>query len=571
MKAETLERAFHFAPAMRESAEAHGRAYESLVDKIFREILKFVAKEVVPGLKLKKSESDDRGTYGFVADVNFPPDDAIQGDPTDSPFSPRRFMLERQLTLLTPKQLEEIKDIVRRYHDAFALGTLGPDAIPPGVTQRLMDMGVAAQDLALLYQPGPHENPPAATRITDLGYQYGMQAAKDPKVRAMQLPQYRAHLDRSAVELTTAEREAMAFARYNAGEHIRAIGDRYAAEVGQIIRNHDAELRQEYLGVVQRELESNINRREEWRKLASKIGHATGDWGRDMRRVAMTEKQSAVQEGKARAIAGPKGDYEKRVAKIPNPGACPECVKHYLTAGVGSPPRVFKLAELMANGTNVGRKRASWVPTLGPLHPYCGCDLVEVPEGYAFDEDGDLVPEITLRKAWVMTFGEAVPESGLTIRVADPMKRQVIERVVAEADPRVFHRDVGITLITTDTERPGVALAEGDFAYWVQNEIRLSQTLPIERIPRVVRHEIGHSLNVYLMRKWGGNAPVLRWHGELFALSRDEGFVSAYARKQPIENAAEVTRMYLFERGRFQRNYPRQHAFVDAAYAEIFR
>lgn len=574
-KSDTLARAFHFAPAMRESAELHGAAYEALVDKIFSEILRFVAKEIVPGFRFAKSDDDDsRGRYGFVADVNFPPDDAIQGDPADSPFSPRRLLLERQLALLTPKQLEEIKDIVSRYHEAFALGTLGPDAIPPGVTQRLMDMGVVPQDLGLIYQPAPHDNPPAAMRITDLAYQYGTMAARSPAVRAMQLPEFRAHLEKTRPQLTTAEREAMAFARYNAGEHIRAIGDRFAAEVGQIVRNHDAELRQEYIGTVQRELENNIDRREEWRKLASRIGHATGDWGRDMRRVAMTEKQFAVQAGKAAAIAGPRGDGSKRVAKIPNPGACPDCIKHYLTAGVGSPPRIFRLDELLANGTNAGRKRADWLPTVGPLHPYCGCDLVEVPDGFVFDEDGDLVHESTvspnLTKA-AMSFGDAVPESELVIRVADPLRRQVIERVVAEADPRIFRKEVGVTLITTDIPREGNALAPGDFAYWTSNEIRISQTLPIERIPRVVRHELGHSLNVFLMRKWGGSEPVLKWHRALYAVSQDEGFVSRYARKLPIENAAEVTRMYLFERDRFRRNYPRQYVVAHAAYAEIFR
>ena len=57
-------------------------------------------------------------------------------------------------------------------------------------------------------------------------------------------------------------------------------------------------------------------------------------------------------------------------------------MKHYLDGGLGSAPKVFRLDELKANGTNVGRKAAEYQPVVGPLHPWCRCTLERVPFGF---------------------------------------------------------------------------------------------------------------------------------------------------------------------------------------------
>ena len=522
-------------------------AYEDLVDRIFSEMLRYIGTEIVPGLKLKKA--------------------------ADS---------EQKFSLLTATQLEELKRLVRDYHTAFAAGMFGPDAIPPDELQRLQRAGILREDLETVFAG---QGAPPAQRITDLAYQYGAHlgdAKQRPAVTEMGIDKFRQHLERTRQDLSPVERQAMAFARYNAGEHVRGMGDRLSTQVGTIIRNADAEQRRRYLGTIQQELEANIDKRQEWRKLASEIGHATKDWSRDMQRLAATEKQFAMQEGAARSMAKGRDPGEVRVAKIPSPDACPDCVRLHLTAGKGSPPRIFKLSDLQANG-NVGVKRAGWKATVGPVHPWCGCELVEVPDGWAFDEDGDLVPEIMLKKgdrldrsvealekAAHLTYTATVPDDHLVVRVADPQRRQIIEQIIAAAPPEIFHKDVGVTLITTETDRAGNPMGEDDFAYWTGNEIRISQTLPLERLPRVIRHEIGHTLNVYLMHQLGGPEPVRKWHDRLWATSQAEGFVSTYAELEPIENAAEVTRMYLFERGRLMLNHPHQFAFVHRAYRGIW-
>lgn len=532
-------------------------AYRDMTDRLFKELLRYVGDEIVgEPIRVKKSGSRS----------------------------------EHKISLLTPAQLETLKGIIRDHHYAFAAGVFGPDAIPPSELKRLTSIGLMPEDLTSIFKPRAGDPVLPVERVTDLAYRYGEQIG-DPKQQAavvkMGIEQFKAHLDATREDLGPVAKQAMAWARYNAGQYVRGMGDRLSLETGVLVMNADAEQRRQYLGTIQKELEDSIDKKKSWRELASNIGHATADWSRDMQRLAATEQQFAMQEGCAREMAQGRDPREVRVAKIPAETACDDCVRLHLTGGKGSPPRIFKLSELQANGTNVGRQRRAWEATIGPVHPWCECQLVEVPDGWGFNDKGELLPEILLKKGDRidqivdllkseesqkphMTYQGAVPTHGVTIRIADPQARAVAEAVVESAPPEIFDKDVGITLITTDTPRIQNPLEEHDFAYWTGNEIRVNQTLPIERWPRVLRHEIGHSLNVYLMHQLKGADAVRKWHDRLEEISKEEGYVSPYAKKLPIENAAEATRMYLFDKARLMLNFPRQFAFLHRYYRPIF-
>lgn len=60
--------------------------------------------------------------------------------------------------------------------------------------------------------------------------------------------------------------------------------------------------------------------------------------------------------------------------KVVNDDAlCTWCEKFYKNAD-GS-PRLFTLAELQANGSNYGKPKREWKPTVGKTHPRCRCQL----------------------------------------------------------------------------------------------------------------------------------------------------------------------------------------------------
>lgn len=483
--------------------------------------------------------------------------------------------------LVTPTQLAAIRKIIGAYHDAFVAGGIDPSAISPEEYRQLVQRGVLKGDLAyLIHEP---------MRVVDDAWHYGYQLGSTDhpsEKRPIESTTYEAwRRGLMQPELTAAEGASVAWARTKAAQEIRGLGNVVADDFSTIAIEADAELRRAAEENIREVVAENIDEREGWRRIVTKLGDETDDWARDLGRIAATEKQNAMLEGQSRAMKKRRGraSGDVRVAKQPNPDACKHCLRLYTEGGK---PKIFWLAELERNGTNVGRKAADWLPTVGPVHPWCACELIEVPEGWGFDEEGSLVPEALSRSAMLetslrksagslakrpMQFGGAGGDGGITVRVGDPHLRAAVEEVIARTPSEIFSRATGVTMITTDHPRETNALDDGDLAYWTGNEIRIVQSIEPARVRRVLEHEIGHSLNAWLRTKLGDVAAVRAWHDKLWAVSNEEGFVTAYAKREPIENAAEVTRLFIYHRDRLLRHWPRQFALCLRAYGDLLK
>lgn len=184
--------------------------------------------------------------------------------------------------------------------------------------------------------------------------------------------------------------------------------DKAAAKLeGTLTRSVIEELKKDYA------ITDRLNPEKRTRaQMESILRKATGDSKTDWNRIVRSEIVNNMNQGFADAILEGKSPYsdkggETLVFKRPAPNACPHCKKHYLERD-GKTPRLFKLSELMANGTNYGKKTAEWRPTLGVLHPHCYDDQTEVltDSGFKYFKDltlGDKVytvnPE-TMEPEW---------------------------------------------------------------------------------------------------------------------------------------------------------------------------
>jgi hypothetical protein len=121
------------------------------------------------------------------------------------------------------------------------------------------------------------------------------------------------------------------------------------------------------------------------KKITSNLANQMNDWQRDWGRIVETESQDIYNLGRAEIMM--EEDPDPLVYFDVFPGACRHCIRLYLTGGIGSQPRVFRLSELMANGTNYGVKSKDWKATIHPVHPFCRCDLRYVPKGYVWNPD----------------------------------------------------------------------------------------------------------------------------------------------------------------------------------------
>jgi hypothetical protein len=194
------------------------------------------------------------------------------------------------------------------------------------------------------------------------------------------------------------EKEAIAVARERLGAHIQGLGDKLTTQTRIAIADADDRARHQILTQVRETAAQGLAERRTVQEIASRLREVTGDNGRAWKQLAQTEVHSAIEEGKANAILSslPRGE-DPLVYKRVHPEACPFCRLLYLD---GKKPRVFRLSELSANGTNTGRRAkrpthsgpsaTEWKATLGAVHPWCRCTLHHLREGFAFDAEGQL-------------------------------------------------------------------------------------------------------------------------------------------------------------------------------------
>ena len=277
--------------------------------------------------------------------------------------------------LLTAEQLHEIRGIVSDYHQAFVVNTISPDAVAPDVLNRLKAKGLVSVQV--------HS-------IED-AYLYGQILAmmEDPKFAGMSYADFKRHVQKNPIPLNDIEKQAVQFAQLQGAQSVQGLGNKAGATIGSALIEADAKQRAELKEMIRTKTAENIAKRESLKNLKSEMGWASRDWTRDLHRIANTEKQNAMQRGVADHYSKRYG-ADVRVAKRPMPDACKHCKRLHL--GPDGHPRIFTLSELEANGSNVGRKAADWLPVVGTVHPHCQCQMIRIPAGWGFNREGELEP-----------------------------------------------------------------------------------------------------------------------------------------------------------------------------------
>lgn len=285
---------------------------------------------------------------------------------------------------LTPADINELRRIVSDHVNALMLQAFGPEAL-----------GLTAEDVARLVKDGLLDAASVAA-VDPVGNAYWLgrlgeqMKAKGLAPETATVAEIAAVVKAATPAVTyPAEVAAIAFAKQTAGIYAKGLGNRMADQIVSAANAEDQALRAKMVTTIQTETARAIENRLTVSNLASNLGHATNDWARDWRRIAATELQNAHQHGLATAIAHDFGP-DALVAKVPTDGACPKCRSLYLENGR---PKIFKLSDLMANGTNIGRKSKEWLPTIGAIHPWCKCTLVGgILPLWWFDESWSLRP-----------------------------------------------------------------------------------------------------------------------------------------------------------------------------------
>ena len=291
---------------------------------------------------------------------------------------------------LTNRQRKRIEKLVRDHHTAFIAEVLGPDAVTQEDYARLKEAGLIKRG------PMPLDAATASHMAGVVTGEVDTEAAEQIEPRT-----FWSMAQNAGITFDDAEREAIAIAKDKIGEDIRGLGNKIDAATGRLLVDADDKLRRKRLSALRREVSRGVEERLPVDEIVAKVRAATRDAKRNWLQIVQTEVHNAMEEGKAAALVKtlPPGS-DPFVYKRPRPDACPFCRLLYLKPD-GKTPRVFKLSELISNGTNVGRKAkrptfrgiaaTEWKAVLGAMHPWCACSLHYLPPGMGFNDKGLMV------------------------------------------------------------------------------------------------------------------------------------------------------------------------------------
>ena len=282
---------------------------------------------------------------------------------------------------LTPDELERVRWLIRQNMVVLAVQLYGADSIPKELLDEAIKAGKITQAAVDAVGRG----------LAGDAYLLGYEQHKNPVQTAQETPEdFAARADTVHAGLSDWERRMARQARVKGAQFVVGLGNDVADDFTTLLISSDNEAARTARRVIAEETATAIEARESWRRLRGTLGESLGeDWARNLSRIAATEIQAAVNAGIADAIEEESG-HMAQVAAIPTPDACPVCRRFYLD---GSKPRIYRLGDLPHHGVNFRKPQAQWVPCLPPSHPWCGCTIIEVPEGWEFDDAWELRPQ----------------------------------------------------------------------------------------------------------------------------------------------------------------------------------
>lgn len=272
--------------------------------------------------------------------------------------------------LFNQNQIDELFELIDTYHVVFIGSNIDSSILSANDKNLLKNHGI---DLSKL----PKE------QIINNAFKFGVlsEALGDNNTKDLSFAEFKDYIKKGKfIPLTNTEELAIEALKYQAYNDIKNLSAKIKKGLVQEVIN-----RSQYEEIIKQTAEKTIRERASINSMVLELGRQTEDWGRDLGRISDYILHNAFDQGKANFLKSEYGE-EALVYKRVFPGACQHCIKAYLTNGIGSEPKIFKLSDLQKNGTNIGRLVANWLPVVGALHPHCRCTLESYDPNYIWNK-----------------------------------------------------------------------------------------------------------------------------------------------------------------------------------------
>ena len=279
--------------------------------------------------------------------------------------------------MFTPEQIQQIEKIITLHHVVFIGNNIGTEILSDYDKYVLDKHGIDVNKLSKEY-----------TNL-EQAYHFGKLSTilQSKDVKKLTYNDFLQYLRRGQYEpLTEREKGTLRFLKRNTYNYIKGLEASVIKDTNGIIINDSQKIRDKYEQAIKDSVKRAVIQRDSIKSVVLELGNKFGDWQRNLNRIAATEMQNAYEWGRAEELKKVYGT-DVEVYKDVYPGACRYCIQLFLTNGIGSQPKIFKLQELIANGNNYNSKPENWKPVLGVVHPFCRCSLNSLPQGMTWNKE----------------------------------------------------------------------------------------------------------------------------------------------------------------------------------------
>ena len=276
--------------------------------------------------------------------------------------------------ILSKAQQQRVAELIELHHQALVVEMLGERAVKKSMLKKIKQRGLYRKPRADMLKRA---------------FQLGLESVTSPDVLKLDAKQFDKYIAKKGDLIPTSTAMTMRALRESFAEHMKSLGQVMQDRVAETLDKANKTAEKILEDKQRRELFTELARRKALSKIAKDMGDTTRILANNASRTITTETNNAYQNARALEIIKKSGQPDPKVFKQPRQDACDECKKAYLK-GDGKTPRVFRLSDLVANGTNIGKSKADRQPVLDSHHPWCACEVFWLPPGYDFDSNGDM-------------------------------------------------------------------------------------------------------------------------------------------------------------------------------------
>jgi len=283
--------------------------------------------------------------------------------------------------MLSADELHKILEILDRQFILFIGSTLGEQGLSDSDKQTLKEAGI---DYKKLYDESKD--------LAHLNFQLGLLSniIGDKAANKFDYKSLVKYIkEGNYIPLNQTEKAVLQSIKMQSLADIRSAKGRIFNDINNVVSNQLATERANQEEFIREKISEGVAKRKSRKEIAREIARLTGDWKRDFNKSVAYISHTAFNEGRAAMIERRYGGNDKaRVWFKVQPDACVACKKAYLKPS--DEPIVFTLQEIQANGTNIGKKQADWLPCQC-MHPFCRCLMQEYIPGTIWEKSRFIV------------------------------------------------------------------------------------------------------------------------------------------------------------------------------------